>query len=323
VRPTYFFAVPRVWEKMKAALEAGFEVEQSETRKKAVESALGVGRRQAEVRESDRKVLAGVRERIGLDRLVAANVGAAPTPPEVIEFFRALGIPLAELWGLSESCAMGACNPPERVRIGTVGPPLPGLELKLAGDGEVLLRGEMVMRGYRNKPEATAEAIDADGWLHTGDVGQLDEDGYLMIVDRKKELIINATGKNMSPANIEAVVKCSGPLIGQACVVGDGRPYNVALIVLDPDAADVFARQHRITAGTPEALVEEVAVLREVADSIERANAKLARVEQIKRFRLLPGEWQPGGEELTPTSKLRRRPIERRYAAEIEGLYAD
>jgi long-subunit acyl-CoA synthetase (AMP-forming) len=179
------------------------------------------------------------------------------------------------------------------------------------------------MRGYRNKPEATAEAIDADGWLHTGDVGQLDEDGYLMIVDRKKELIINATGKNMSPANIEAVVKSSGPLIGQACVVGDGRPYNVALIVLDPDAADVFARQHRITAGTPEALVEEVAVLREVADSIERANAKLARVEQIKRFRLLPGEWQPGGEELTPTSKLRRRPIERRYAAEIEGLYAD
>jgi long-subunit acyl-CoA synthetase (AMP-forming) len=241
----------------------------------------------------------------------------------VIEFFHALGIPLAELWGLSESYATGTCNPLDRVKIGTVGIPLPGIELKLAADGEILLRGDSVMAGYRNKPELTAEAIDSEGWLHTGDVGELDDDGYLMIVDRKKELIISATGKNMSPANIEATIKSASPLIGQACVVGDGRAYNVALIVLDPDAARVFAQQHRIRGAGLDSLAADPAVLREVGEGIERANAKLARVEQIKKFRLLPDEWEPGGEELTPTSKLRRRPIERKYAAEIEALYAE
>jgi long-subunit acyl-CoA synthetase (AMP-forming) len=338
VRPTWFFAVPRIWEKMKAALEAGFEAEESEARREAVEWALEVGRRKtaaeqsgdgpspalaAEYREADAKVLSAVRERIGLDRLLAVNVAAAPTPPEVIEFFHSLGVPLAELWGLSESCAMGACNPLDRVKIGTVGPPMPGIELKLAADGEVLLRGKVVTAGYRNRPELTAEAIDSDGWLHTGDVGELDDDGYLMIVDRKKELIINATGKNMSPANIEAIVKSTSPLIGQVCAIGDGRPYNVALVVLDPDAARVFAQQHRIANAGLEALASEVAVIKEVGEAIERANAKLARVERIKKFRLLAADWQPGGGELTPTAKLRRRPIERRYAAEIEALYAE
>jgi long-subunit acyl-CoA synthetase (AMP-forming) len=338
VRPTWFFAVPRVWEKMKAALEAGFESEENETRRKAVEWALDVGRRKTEAeqsgeelspeleveyRDADRKVLSAVRERIGLDRLLAVHVAAAPSPPEVIEFFHTLGIPLGELWGLSESCATGTCNPPDRVKIGTVGPPSPGVELKIAGDGEVLMRSETVMTGYRNKPELTAEAIDSEGWLHTGDVGELDEDGYLMIVDRKKELIISATGKNMSPANIEAAIKSASPLIGQACAVGDGRPYNVALIVLDPDAARVFAQQHRIRHASLEALASEVGVQKEVAEGVERANAKLARVEQIKKFTLLPTEWEPGGDELTPTAKLRRRPIERRYAAQIEALYAE
>ena len=170
---------------------------------------------------------------LGLDEAVSVNVGAAPTPREVLVFFHAIGIPLAELWGMSETCGAGACNPPGRVKIGTVGPPGPGVEVRLADDGELLIRSDVVMTGYRNAPEKTAEALDADGWLHTGDIAEIDGDGYIRIVDRKKEIIINAAGKNMSPANIESTLKGSSPLIGQACVIGDGRPYNTALIVLD------------------------------------------------------------------------------------------
>ncbi len=185
--------------------------------------------------KADELVLSKIRARLGLDQVESVNVGAAPTPREVIEFFHAIGVPLAELWGMSETSGYGACNPPEKIKIGTVGPPAPGAEIRLADDGEVLIRGPFVMPGYRNQPEKTREAIDDEGWLHTGDVGEFDDDGYLKIVDRKKELIINAAGKNMSPANIEAKVKASSPLIGQAIAIGDGKPYNVALITLDPD----------------------------------------------------------------------------------------
>ncbi|HEX7060126.1 MAG TPA: long-chain fatty acid--CoA ligase [Solirubrobacterales bacterium] len=337
VRPSWFFAVPRIWEKLKAAMEIGFAAE-DENRRQAIEWAIGVGARKVEAEQAgeepsaelaeeyaraDELVLSKIRERIGLDQAVALNVGAAPTPVQVIEFFHALGLPLAELWGLSESCAAGTSNRPGRVKIGTVGVPAPGIELRLAEDGEVLLRGAVVMPGYRNAPEKTAEAIDPEGWLHTGDVGELDEDGYLRIVDRKKELIINSAGKNMSPANIESQLKAASPLIGQVCAIGDDRPYNVALIVLDPDAAPAFAHDKGIEDGSLESLAAEPAVLEEIAAAVERGNAALARVEQIKRFQLLPAEWQPGGDELTPTMKLKRRPIERKYAAEIEALYSD
>ncbi len=338
VRPTWFFAVPRIWEKLKAAMEIGLAAEPDENRRQAIEWALGVGMRKVKAEQAgeelpaelveehakaDELVLSKLRERIGLDKVEAVNVGAAPTPPEVIEFFHALGVPLAELWGLSESCASGTCNPPGRIKIGTVGPPAPGIELELAEDGEILLRGPILMAGYRNDPEKTAETIDADGWLHTGDVGELDEDGYLRIVDRKKELIINSAGKNMSPANIEARVKASSPLIGQACAIGDNRPYNVALIVLDPDAAPVFAQQHGIEDVSPESLASEAAVLEEIAAGVERGNAELSRVEQIKKFKVLPADWLPGGDELTPTMKLKRKPIDAKYVAEIEALYAE
>ncbi len=339
VRPTWFFAVPRIWEKLKAALEIGFEAEQDPIRKKAVEVALEVGRRKVEAEQSgdgevpadlalefsrsDAAILSAIRKRLGLDQLETVNVGAAPCPREVTEFFHSLGVPLAELWGMSETCATGTCNPRERIRIGTVGPPSPGVELRLAEDGEILVRGEMVMSGYRNQPEKTAEAIDSDGWLHTGDIGELDEEGYLKIVDRKKELIISASGKNMSPANIEATIKVASPLIGQAVAVGDNRPYNVALIMLDPEAAAIFAQQHGIEASAPEEIAAEKAVVDEVADAVERANARLARIEQIKRFEVLPTQWEPGGDELTPTMKLKRRPIEQKYAEQIEALYAE
>ncbi|MBD0280932.1 MAG: long-chain fatty acid--CoA ligase [Thermoleophilaceae bacterium] len=337
VRPTWFFAVPRIFEKLKAAIEAGIAAERDETKRQATQWALDVGLRKVraeqageevceelagEYAQADELVLSKIRARLGLDQIESINVGAAPTPREVIEFFHAIGIPLAELWGMSETTGYGACNPPDRIKIGTVGPPAPGCEIKLADDGEVLMRGPMVTPGYRNQPDMTREAIDDEGWLHTGDVGEFDEDGYLKIVDRKKELIINAAGKNMSPANIEAKVKAASPLIGQAIAIGDARPYNVALITLDPDVAPGFAAQHGIGASL-EALAEHPAVLEEVQRGIDAANEQLARVEQIKRFKVLQAEWQPGGDELTPTMKLKRKPIHGKYKPEIEALYAE
>src|SRR3712207_535420 len=199
-------------------------------------------------------VLSKIRERLGLDQLEALNVGAAPTPREVIAFFHALGLPLAELWGMSETCGAGTCNRPDHIKIGTVGPASPGVEIKLGEDGELLMRSEVVMKGYRNQPDKTAETIDEDGWLHTGDVAEIDDEGFVKIVDRKKELIINAAGKNMSPANIESKVKAAHPLIGQCICVGDGRSYNVALITLDPDAAPGFAKQAGVDDPSPERL---------------------------------------------------------------------
>jgi long-subunit acyl-CoA synthetase (AMP-forming) len=318
VRPSWFFAVPRIWEKLKAAIEAGIEAEQDPAKKQATQWALDIGLRRVrgedvteEHAKADELVLSKIRAALGLDQIESVNVGAAPTPPEVIEFFHALGIPLAELWGMSETTGYGTCNPPERIRIGTVGPPAPGAEIKLADDGEVLIRGPFVMTGYRNQPEKTREAIDADGWLHTGDIGEFDEDGYLRLVDRKKELIISAGGKNMSPANIEAKLKASSPVIGQAIAIGDGRPYNVALVTLDPDVAPAYEQQHG-----------RDALLAELERGIEAANEQLARVEQVKKYRLLDEDWQPGGDELTPTMKLKRKPIHEKYASEIEELYA-
>jgi long-subunit acyl-CoA synthetase (AMP-forming) len=318
VRPSWFFAVPRIWEKLKAAIEAGIEAEQDPAKKKATQWALDVGLRRVrgddvaeEHAKADELVLSKIRAALGLDQIESVNVGAAPTPPEVIEFFHALGIPLAELWGMSETTGYGTCNPPERIKIGTVGPPGPGAEIKLADDGEVLIRGPFLMTGYRNQPEKTRDAIDEAGWLHTGDIGEFDEDGYLTLVDRKKELIISAGGKNMSPANIEAKLKASSPVIGQAIAIGDGRPYNVALVTLDPDVAPAYEQQHG-----------RDALLAELKRGIATANEQLARVEQVKKYKLLDEDWQPGGDELTPTMKLKRKPIHEKYASEIEELYA-
>ena len=231
---------------------------------------------------------------LGLDEAISVNVGAAPTPRDVLVFFHAIGVPVGELWGMSETCGVGAVNPPGRVRIGTVGPPSPGVELRLAEDGELLVRGDVVMSGYRNQPEQTAEAIDADGWLHTGDIATFDDDGYLRIVDRKKEIIINAAGKNMSPANIESTLKGAGPIIGQVAVIGDGRPYNTALVVLDSDFAAAFAAQRGIEGRSFEQLAEEPSVRAAVQEAVERGNAELARVEQIKKFKVARGRLAAG-----------------------------
>jgi long-subunit acyl-CoA synthetase (AMP-forming) len=240
----------------------------------------------------------------------------------VLEFFHALGIELAELWGMSETCGVGTCNRPGEVKIGSVGPAERGVEIKIADDGELLVRGDPVMSGYRNAPDKTAEAIDSDGWLHTGDIGSIDDDGFLRIVDRKKEIIINAAGKNMSPANIEATLKSSSALIAQAVCIGDGRRYNTALIVLDADFAPQWATRHGLEGKTLEELATSEPVIAAVKGSIDNANEHLARVEQIKNFTIVPGDWPPGGDELTPTMKLKRRPIEAKYRSEIESMYA-
>jgi long-chain acyl-CoA synthetase len=335
VRPSWFFAVPRIFEKLKAGLEtavAGMPDEQRAAAEAGLEAAIEKVRLEqrgepvpddlaAKVAAADEQLFSGWRSMLSLDQVEALNVGAAPTPVEVLEFMHAIGLPLAELWGMSETCGAGAVNPPDKIKIGTVGPPAPGIEIKLDTDGEVLIRGGVVMAGYRNLPDKTAETFTEDGWLRTGDIGELDEDGYLKIVDRKKELIINAAGKNMSPANIEATLKTASPLIGQAAVIGDRRPFNTALIVLDSDFAPAWAAQQGIEDASLEKLAVDDRVREAVAAGVEEANERLARVEQIKKFHIVEGDWLPGGDELTPTMKLKRKPIDQKYAGEIEALY--
>jgi long-chain acyl-CoA synthetase len=273
-------------------------------------------------RTADEAIFSKVREQIGYDDADALMSGAAPIGEEVLAFFAALGLPILEVWAMSETAACGTANPKDGIRIGTVGKALPGMEVVLADDGELLVRGAAVMRGYRNDPEKTAEAIDSDGFMHTGDIGEIDEDGYVRIVDRKKELIINAAGKNMSPSNIENKVKAETNLIGNVVAIGDRRPYNTALVVLDPDEAATFASAHGIPDTSAAALAADETVRKHVEGAVNEGNAKLSRVEQIKRFTILPDYWAPDSDVLTATMKLKRKPISERYAAEIDAMYA-
>jgi long-subunit acyl-CoA synthetase (AMP-forming) len=336
VRPTWFFAVPRIWEKLKAGLEAMVASEQDAERKKGMEWALGVGHKKvraeqsgqpvsdelaAEHEKADELVLSKIRTQLGLDQLEAVYVGAAPTPLPVLEFFHAIGVPVAELWGLSESTGSGAVNLPDAIKLGTVGQVTPGMELRLADDGEILIRGPQIMKGYRNQPEKTAETIDSDGWLHTGDIGEVDDDGYLKIVDRKKELIITAGGKNISPANLEAKLKAH-PLIGTACVIGDQRPYLTALVVLDPDVAPAWAAGEGIEETSLEALAASERLRAEIQKAVDEMNSQVSNVEGVKKFTVLGQDWLPGAEELTPTMKLKRKPIAEKYASQIEEMYS-
>ncbi|WP_033295904.1 AMP-dependent synthetase/ligase [Amycolatopsis jejuensis] len=315
VRPTVFLGVPAFWQKMQKAISATGGV-----RGRVVRWALA--QRQAGLRHAvaDRLVLRTLRARLGLADATAVITGAAPIAPGVVRFFLALGIRLCEGWAMSESAAGGTIGRPGSVRPGTVGTPMRTIEVKAAGDGELLLRGPTLMRGYRGDPVRTAEAFDAEGWLRTGDVGVIGADGYVTIVDRKKDLIINASGKNMAPAGIEHAVLASCPLVASAAAIGDGRPYVVMLLTLDPDAARDFAVAQGISPDLA-ALAADPIVQEEVGRGITRANGLLSRVEQVKYFRVLPDSWVPGSEELTPTGKLRRRAIAAKYADEIEALY--
>ncbi|HZQ32548.1 MAG TPA: fatty acid--CoA ligase FadD11 [Mycobacterium sp.] len=337
VRPTIWGAVPRVWEKLKAAIEFSAANEPDDTKRQGLQWALAVAAKKAaavvagepvpddvaaEWAKADEMVLSKLREKLGLDQMRWAVSGAAPIPKETLAFFAGLGVPICEVWGMSELSCVASVSHPRDAKLGTVGRLLPGLEGKVADDGEFLVRGPLVMKGYRKEPEKTADAIDSDGWLHTGDILDMDDDGYLRIVDRKKELIINAGGKNMSPANIENTIKAACPLVGVIIAIGDSRPYNTALIVLDAESAGPYAAQHGLPDASAKTLAEDPDVINQIAGGVAEGNSKLSRVEQIKRFRILPTFWEPGGDEITLTMKLKRKPINEKYAAEIEELYA-
>ncbi|HUS22701.1 MAG TPA: AMP-dependent synthetase/ligase, partial [Aeromicrobium sp.] len=291
-KPTGWMSVPRLWEKIKAGLES-----------------KGIADPSALMEETK----AAIRAQLGLDQLVWGASGAAPIPPSVLEYFMALGIPVLEGWAMSETACCGILNPMDAPRPGSIGKPLAGVEMKVADDGELLVRGDWLMVGYRNDPEKTAEAINPEGWLHTGDVVSVDDDGYVTIIDRKKELIISAGGKNMSPANIEQKLKASHALIGQACCIGDARPYNVALLVLDPDASAAYAAAQGLDDSSPAALSANPEVRALIALAVEEANSHLSRVEQIKKFKILGEDWMPDSDILTPTSKLKRRGVNEKY----------
>jgi long-chain acyl-CoA synthetase len=332
VRPEIMFGVPRVWEKIHAGVQAAASAdpERKAQLDAAVATAIPLAERRAlgtATAEDDATwaaldagAFAPIRALVGLDALRFALTGAAPIPAELISWYRAIGVPLSEIYGLSE-CTGPMTWEPYRVKSGSVGVAFPGVEVFLADDGEVCCRGGNVFAGYLDDPEKTAEALDPDGTLHSGDIGVFDDEGYLRIVDRKKELLITAGGKNVSPANLESALRTI-PLVGQACAIGDQRPCVAALVVLDPEVAPVWAREH----GIEGASLAELAQHPEVVAEIERGVAEVMRgfnnAEAVKKVRVLGEEWLPDSEELTPTSKLKRRGIHAKHAEAIESLYA-
>jgi long-subunit acyl-CoA synthetase (AMP-forming) len=322
-RPTRFFTVPRTFEKLAGTIR---ELAAGDPELRATIDA-GVARYAGSDDPVDfhvagatpeARALAPLREQLGLDRIEWLTAGGAASPRDVLELFAALGLPLVELWGMSETL-LALSNDPSAIRMGTVGKAAIGVEASLADDGELLIRGPMFSH-YRKDPQRTREAFDAHGWLKTGDVATVDADGYYRIVDRKKEIIINSAGKNMAPTLIEGAISRQSPVIAQPVAIGDGRPHVAALIVLDEEGVQQFAAAHGLS-GSHAELAASAEVRAEVAAAIERANATLTRVEEVRSFRIVEEVWQPGGEELTPNMKLKRRGIAAKYASVIEGLY--
>jgi len=333
-KPTAFFGVPRIYEKVMAGIQALLAADQDEDKRAAVAQAMATGLEYvrslqfgqttaSELADRfaavDQQVLGPIRSLLGLGEAVLSS-GAAPFPPEVATFFAGLGMQVFDVYGMSETTGAFTANTPQAFRLGTVGQPVPGMEVRIAGDGEILTRGPLTTPGYLNLPEQTADLIDAEGWLHTGDVGSVDADGFVSVVDRKKELIITAGGENISPAAVENLL-VAHPLIGQALAYGDRRPYLVALLTLDSGVAPAWARAHGIEATSLAELAANPEVLAEVGRAVEAANAALARVQQVKYWELLPVEWTADSAELTPTLKLKRRVVHAKYADVIDGLY--
>src|SRR6267378_1733303 len=335
-KPTAFVGVPRVWEKLMAGINAGIGAEPDEAKRQMAQGALAASMQAYRLRREGQAVPAELgavveraqplfmllRSKVGLDRCHLAVTSTAPCRPEVHEFWAALGMPLYEVWGMSELTGPATAVPHSEHKAPSIGRAIAGVEVKLAEDGEILVRGGNVMIGYYRDPEKTAETIDSDGWVHSGDIGQLDADGQFRIVDRKKELIISSAGKNISPLNLEALAK-SSPIIGQAVAIGDGRQFISVLLVLDPQVAPAWAKAHGIPAGSLAELADNPAVVDEVRRALTQANTHVSRVEQFKRFTILGTEWSPESEELTPTMKLKRRVIHSKYQPQIDAMYAN
>ena len=332
VKPTYFPSVPRIFEKIYTAATA--QAEKAGGLKKAIfDWAVSVGKKvrakehageqpgfllQRQYEIADRQVLSKVRALFG-GRLRIAATGAAPINPEILRFFDAAGILVLEGWGMTETSTAATISSPDDFKFGTIGKPLPGCEVKIADDGEILVKGPNVFQGYYKNEEATRETI-VDGWLHTGDIGEVDEDGFLKITGRKKDIIITAGGKNITPANLEAEIK-QHPLVSQCVVVGDRRPYLVALVTLDPEELVKFAQEHGLPED-PEQLASNPEIRAAVQKHVDKINEKFARVEQVKKIEILPRDLSQEGGELTPTMKVKRAVVAEKYEPEIDRLYA-
>jgi long-chain acyl-CoA synthetase len=332
VKPTYFPSVPRIFEKIYTAASAN--AEKAGGLKKAIFNwAIRVGGKVREIERrgekpgpllqrqyefADKQVLSKIRGLFG-GRLRLAVSGAAPINPDILRFFDAAGVLVLEGWGMTETSTAATISTPEDFKIGTIGKPFPGCEVRIADDGEILVRGPNIFQGYYKNEEATREAL-VDGWLHTGDIGAIDEDGYLMITGRKKDIIITAGGKNITPANLEAEIK-QHPLVSQCVVVGDRRPYLVALVTLDPEEAVAYAKEHGLPED-PEALAANEDVKRQIEDHVDRINERFARVEQVKKIHILPRDLSQEGGELTPTLKVKRAVVVSKYEPEIDELYS-
>ncbi|MCO5325249.1 MAG: AMP-dependent synthetase/ligase [Nocardioidaceae bacterium] len=335
VRPNRFFGVPRVWEKIRTGLSAMLAADPDEEKKAAVQAAMDIGIEYVESKQTGHTtspeleakyqavheaVLGPIKSLLGLDRVEWAVSASAPMPLEVARFFAGLGFKIYDVYGMTETTAAVCSGGPSDFKMGTVGRAMDGVEIKLGEDGEILTRSKLNTPGYMGNAEATAALIDEDGWLHTGDIGELDDEGYLKIVDRKKEMIILSSGKNIAPSNIENYLKES-PIIGHAMVVGDDRNYVAALLTLDIEILNALAPKLGLEDTNPSALATNPVVAGMVKQAVEAANEKVSRPEQVKAYEILPVEWTAESEELTPTLKLKRRVITKAYAEQIDRLY--
>ena len=333
VRPTFFFAVPRIWEKLYQGLQNAIHNNPDEAQKKTAQDALEARTAVVKLENEGQAVPADLKKKadaakpvvdfikqlVGLDQVINAGTGAAPIAQDILEFFWALGVPLYEVYGQSEDTGPTSWNTPDEHRIGTVGPSLPGVEVILADDGELLVRGGNVTNGYYKEPELTAETFDSDGWLHSGDVAEF-QNGFIKIVDRKKEILITAGGKNIAPSNVENLLK-QHPLVGQACLIADQRPFASALIALDPDDAAAWAKAK----GKPTdlaSLSQDADLIADVEAHVTEINKRLHNQEQVKKFTILPMEWSVDSGEVTPTLKMKRKVVNQKYEAEIESMYS-
>ncbi|MET0838079.1 MAG: AMP-dependent synthetase/ligase [Marmoricola sp.] len=336
VRPTRFFGVPRVWEKIQTGIGGLLAMETDEAKKKAVADAMAVGLEYVESLQTGQQtspelqerfdavhaaVLGPMKSMLGLDRVSWAGSASAPMPLETAKFFAGLGLSIYDIYGMTETTGSVTACGPGSFRLGTVGRAQPGIEIAIAEDGEILTRGPVNTSGYHQNPKATAELVDDAGWVHTGDIGELDGDGFLKVVDRKKEMIITSSGKNIAPSNIENLLKES-PLVGHALAYGESKPYVVAILTLDPDVAPVVAGKLGIEYADLADLAQKPEILGVVGQAVEQANDRLSRPEQVKKWKLLPVEWTAESAELTPTLKLKRRVVHANYADALDELYS-
>ncbi|MBI5261425.1 MAG: long-chain fatty acid--CoA ligase [Bradyrhizobium sp.] len=336
VQPTAFLAVPRVWEKFYSAITIALK-DATPLQQWAYRRAINIGYRITDCRLEGEKpsaalrianrvaywlVVRNIRRMLGLARCRIAFTGAAPISPDLIRWYLALGIDMHEVYGQTENCGVATLMPMERTKLGSVGKAVPWGEVSLSPHGEILIRGDFLFMGYLNQPEKTAETIDARGWLHTGDVGTIDNEGFVKITDRMKDIIITSGGKNITPSEIENQLKFS-PYISDAVVIGDKRPYLTCLIMIDQENVEKYAQDHDIPFTNYASLCRAVEIQHLIQREIEAVNVNFARVETIKKFYLIERQLTPEDEELTPTMKLKRNFVNRRYAAEIEAMYGE